>query len=72
MKYARIIGDEAVDVVAEVEGYFHPEIAAQFVEVPDHVQRNAHLIDGVWVNPPIPEPEEEEEEASPEEDTASD
>lgn len=58
MKYARVIGKIAVDVRTESpEGCFTPEIAAQFVEVPDEVENGWSLIDGVWSAPPPPAPQ---------------
>ena len=57
MKYARIINNQAVDVRAEhPEGFFTPEIAAQFQYVPDDVENGWILEDGVWTAPVIPEP----------------
>ena len=35
--FARIVDDVAVDVIADPENSFHPDIAAQFVAVPDNV-----------------------------------
>lgn len=57
MKYARIVNDTAVDVRTESpEGYFTPDIAAQFVEVPDEVEDGWELKDGAWSAPQKPEP----------------
>lgn len=57
MKHARIVNGTAVDVRTESpEGFFHPDIAAQFVEVPDEVENGWTLNDGVWSAPPAPEP----------------
>ena len=57
MKYARIVNDTAVDVRADhPEGCFTPDIAAQFVEVPDEVENGWTLNDGVWSAPLAPEP----------------
>ena len=59
MKYARIINDTAVDVRTEApEGFFTPEVVAEFVEVPDQVENGWLLKDGVWsAPPPAPEPQ---------------
>lgn len=54
MKYARTVSNTAVDVRTESpEGCFHPEIAAQFVTVPDQVEDGWLLNDGVWAAPAI-------------------
>lgn len=54
MKYARIVNNTAVDVRNESpDGYFHPEIAAQFVTVPDQVEDGWTLVDGVLSAPVI-------------------
>ena len=59
MKYARIVGSTAADVHTESpEGFFTPEIAAEFVEVPDQVENGWLLKDGIWsAPPPAPEPQ---------------
>ena len=59
MKFARIINNTAVDVRTESpEGFFTPEIAAEFVEVPDQVEDGWTVTDDVWsAPPPAPEPE---------------
>ena len=56
--FARIINDVAVDVSADPENSFHPDIAAQFVAVPDTVQAGwIKGSDGKWSAPaPTPEP----------------
>lgn len=56
--FARIINDVAVDVSTDPENSFHPDIAAQFVAVPDNVQAGwAKGSDGKWSAPaPAPEP----------------
>lgn len=52
MKYARIVNDTAVDVRTEApQGCFTPDIAAQFVEVPDEVENGWTLKDGAWSGP---------------------
>ena len=59
MKYARIVASTAVDVRTETpEGFFTPDVVAQFVEVPDQVQDGWMLKGGVWTAPPpAPEPQ---------------
>ena len=61
MKHARIANNTAVDVRTESpEGFFTPEIAAQFVEVPDEVENGWLLESGIWSAPPAPpEPQPE-------------
>lgn len=57
MKYARIINGIAIDVRAESpDGCFTPEIAAEFVEIPDNVQDHWILTGTEWAAPVIPEP----------------
>lgn len=59
--FARIINDVAVDVSTDPENSFHPDIAAQFVAVPDNVQAGwAKGSDGKWSAPapalePVPQ-----------------
>ena len=59
MKHARIVNNTAVDVRTESpEGFFTPEIVAQFVEVPDEVENGWVLENGTWTAPPpAPEPQ---------------
>jgi hypothetical protein len=55
MKWARVLKDTAVEVIEfDPSGRFHPAVEALFIPVPDHVQVNARLIGGEWVNPPEP------------------
>lgn len=57
MKYARIINDTAVDVrVESPDGFFTPNIAAEFVNVPDSVEDGWILNGTVWSSPPAPGP----------------
>lgn len=61
MKFARIINRVAIDVIDGVPAeLFHPDVAVDFVEVPDVVVVGAQLVDGVWIEPdtapPPPEP----------------
>ena len=57
MKYARIVNNIAIDVRADSpEGFFTPEIVAEFVEVPDEVENGWVLENGTWTAPPEPEP----------------
>ena len=62
MNYANIVNNIAVDVSDDPATHYHPDIAAQFVEVPDEVQTGWVLGgDGSWSAPvavdPQPEPE---------------
>lgn len=61
MKFARIIQRVAVDVIEGVPTeLFHPDVAADFVEVPADVVVGSRLIDGEWIEPepqpPAPAP----------------
>lgn len=51
--YARNVNGQAIDVTAtdNIAALFHPDVAAQFVEVPDGTQDGATLSGGQWVNP---------------------
>lgn len=54
--YARIKNGTAIDVSAEPEAQFHPDIVAQFEPVPDTVERGWRVDDaGAWAAPPAPE-----------------
>lgn len=59
MKYARIKNSKAVDIATNPAEQFHPDLAAEFVEVPDEVDRGWVLAeDDTWsAPPPRPEPE---------------
>lgn len=58
MKYARIVNNTAVDVRTDSpEGYFTPDIAEQFISVPDEVEDGWLFTEGVWAAPPQPSPE---------------
>ena len=55
--FARIIDSVAVDVSTDPENSFHPDIAAQFVAVPDNVHAGwLKGSDGKWSAPVTPEP----------------
>lgn len=57
MKYARITNNQAIDVRTESpEGFFTPDIAAQFEQVPDEVENGWILDNGDWSAPLVPEP----------------
>lgn len=60
MKYANIVNNIVVDVSDDPATHYHPDIAAQFVEVPDEVQTGwVRGDDGTWSAPVIeaaPEP----------------
>ena len=58
IKFARVIDNVAVDVSTDPSNCFHPDIAAQFVEVPDNVE-NGWIYDETaktW-SAPTPQPE---------------
>ena len=56
--FARLINDVAVDVSTGPTNQFHPDIAAQFEQVPDEVQAGWIRTDGQWSAPePTPQPE---------------
>ena len=59
MKYARIVADTAVDVQTESpEGFFTPDVVAEFVKVPDQVENGWLLENGIWsAPPPAPAPQ---------------
>lgn len=58
MKYARIVADTAVDVCTESpEGFFTPEVVAEFVQVPSQVENGWTISNGVWSPPTPPEPQ---------------
>lgn len=57
MKFARIVAAFAVDVRTESpEGFFTPEVAAEFITVPDQVENGWQLVNGEWQAPTPPEP----------------
>lgn len=57
MKFARVINNTAIDVRTESpEGFFTPDIAAQFEQVPDTVEDGWKLVNDNWEAPAIPEP----------------
>lgn len=57
MKYARIVNGIAVDVRTESpEGFFTPNIVAEFIEVPEEVEDHWILLDDNWSAPIMPEP----------------
>jgi len=49
--FARIIDNVAIDVSETPEDHFHPDIAAEFVSVPDQVASGWRLIDDMWSAP---------------------
>ena len=57
-KYARLSSNNFVLEVCEgsPEGKFHPDLASQFVEVPDDSEAGDTITDGAAVKPPAPEP----------------
>ncbi|MEI4262781.1 hypothetical protein [Roseovarius sp. D0-M9] len=69
MNYARIVNDQAVDISTDPASQFHPDLAAEFVKVPEGVKRGwLRAADGTWFAPadPVPtEPEPERPAVSP-------
>ena len=56
--FARIINEIAVDVSTDPAHCFHPDIAREFVSVPDEVRPGWVRKDGQWSAPePVPQPE---------------
>lgn len=51
--FARIIDNVAIDVSANPTESFHPDVAAEFVNVPDIVEYGWRLINGEWVAPEV-------------------
>jgi len=51
--FARIIGGVVIDVSDDPESHFHPDIAAEFEEVPNTVQHGWRLVDGEWEAPEV-------------------
>lgn len=54
--FARIIDAVAVDVSTDPAQQFHPDLASQFVPVPDEVQARWRLNGEAWEAPAAPEP----------------
>lgn len=54
--YARIIGNAVVDVSATPNDSYHPDLAQEFVPVPDEVGAGWQLVEGVWTPPVETEP----------------
>lgn len=52
--FARIIDNVAIDVSNNPEEHFHPDIAAEFVSVPDTVKPGWRLTDEEWIEPEVP------------------
>jgi len=52
--FARIIDSVAIDVSDNPEDHFHPDIAAEFVSVPDTVKPGWRLTDEEWIEPEVP------------------
>lgn len=56
MLWARIVNSIAIEIIDfDPNGRFHPDVAVQFVEVPDSTKKDAKLVDGQWINP-TPQP----------------
>lgn len=56
MNYARVIGGVAIDVSDDPESHFHPDIAAEFEEVPDTVKCGWRLVVDEWEAPEVVAP----------------
>lgn len=52
--FARVINNVAVDVSTDPDNDFHPDIAAQFVSVPDDVTNGWVKTGSVWAQPETP------------------
>ena len=63
--FARIIDNVAIDVSDNPDESFHPDIAAEFVNVPDTVKPGWRLVDEEWVAPEVPEVVIEPKEVDP-------
>lgn len=62
MKYGRLINSVVVDIATDPNKQFHPTLAAEFVEIPDHV-KTGWTFDGTEYAPPVaPDPEPAEPE----------
>ena len=62
-KYARIENKLVIETLsipsgANIENYFVPQIAQQFIACPDEVEQNWTYEDGEWKAPKLPEPPE--------------
>lgn len=60
-KYARVENKLVIETLsipsgANIENYFVPQIAAQFIACPDEVEQNWTYEDGEWKEPKLPEP----------------
>ena len=55
--YARVINGVAVDVSDDPENCFHPDLAVEFVKVPDTVMHGWRLTGKTWSAPVLQEPE---------------
>lgn len=51
MNYARIIGGVAIDVSPDPSASYHPEVAAEFIVVPDEVRGGWARVGGQWTPP---------------------
>lgn len=50
--YARILNNMAIDVTtSDPSENFHPDVASQFIEVPEGTVNGAIYTDGTWSNP---------------------
>lgn len=63
--FARIIDNVAIDVSDNPDESFHPDIAGEFVSVPDTVKPGWRLVDEEWTGPEVPEVVIEPKEVDP-------
>ena len=69
-KYARVENKLVIETLsipsgANIENYFVPQIAQQFIACPDEVEQNWTYADGKWKEPKLPEPPEPSEPSEP-------
>lgn len=55
-KFARVVNGIAVDISSDPKNDFHPDLAVEFIKVPDQVQRGWSMTGGKWGPPAEPEP----------------
>ena len=69
-KYARVENKLVIETLsipsdANIENYFVPQIAQQFIACPDGVEQNWTYEDGEWKEPKLPEPPKPSEPPEP-------
>ena len=55
-KYARVVNDIVTDISNDPKSEFHPDLAVEFIKVPDQVQRGWVMVGGKWTAPVEPDP----------------